>query len=517
MRAKILRFTASTLILGGFLAPMTTLAQNETQHGPGLDSPADGRGDRTRQQPPRGQSGTGSVTQGNGITYHNGPVMHNGVNIYYIWYGDWSKDPTANVILTNFAQTVGGSPYFNINTSYGDTTGNVPNTPNSIRYAGAVSDSGSLGTSLSDSGIWSIVTNAVKTLGADPNGVYFVLTAPYVAETSGFLSQYCGWHNLGYSGSTPIKYAFVGNPAASLGSCAIQSVSPNNDAAADGMVSVLAHELEEAATDPELSAWWDTSGNENADKCAWTFGTTYTTANGSQANMVIGSMNYLIQQNWVNAGGGYCGLSYAAAPGTPDFSLSVSPGSQSVTAGQTTGSYAVTASGTNGWSNTVTYSVTGGLPTGASAVVSGNLITISTGSTTPGGSYNFTISGTDGSLTHTTSATLLVSAPAAPTFNITIPSSSQVIKRPSSGSTSTTFSVAVAATTGYAGTVALSDAGDTTGIAVTVGPASVPGGNGTATLSVTVTSSAKKGSRTLTVTGTDGKSTKSATATVRIN
>jgi hypothetical protein len=279
------------------------------------------------------------------------------------------------------------------------------------------------------------------------------------------------------------------------------------------MASVIAHELEEAATDPELSGWYDSSGAENADKCAWTFGTTYATANGAQANMQIGSMNYLIQQNWVNAGGGYCGLSYV---GTPDFSLSVSPSSQTVTPGQTTGTYTVTASAMNGWSGTVAYAVTG-LPTGASAIVSGSAISISTTSGTPGGSYNFTISGTDGSLTHTTSATLVVSAPAAPTFSISIPSNSQSVKRPTSGSTSATFTVTVAAATGYTGTVSLSGSGDTTGITTVVGPSSVPGGNGNASLTVTVTSSAKKGTRTLTVTGADGTATKSASATVRIN
>jgi len=36
-------------MLGVFLAPMTALAQNEVNHGPGLDTPADGRGNRVRQ------------------------------------------------------------------------------------------------------------------------------------------------------------------------------------------------------------------------------------------------------------------------------------------------------------------------------------------------------------------------------------------------------------------------------------------------------------------------------------
>jgi len=74
------------------------------------------------------------------------------------------------------------------------------------------------------------------------------------------------------------------------------------------MASVIAHELEEAVTDPDLNAWWDTNGAENADKCAWTFGTTYAAPNGSSANMKIGCRDYLIQQNWVNQGSGFCAL-----------------------------------------------------------------------------------------------------------------------------------------------------------------------------------------------------------------
>ncbi len=76
------------------------------------------------------------------------------------------------------------------------------------------------------------------------------------------------------------------------------------------MASVIAHELEEMVTDPNLNAWYDTRGYENADKCAWTFGTVSTASNGSLYNMTLGARQYLIQRNWVNASGGYCALSY---------------------------------------------------------------------------------------------------------------------------------------------------------------------------------------------------------------
>jgi hypothetical protein len=509
-----LRFAAGSWILGALLAPMAGLAQNETNHGPDLGTPADGRGNHTRQMPPRAQAGGGSVVQGNGISYHNGPVMRSGVNIYYIWYGNWAPDPTANAILTDYAANVGGSPYFAINTTYGDTTGNVPNTPQTIKYVSSASDPGTLGTSLNDSSIWTLVTNALNahSLPADPNGVYFVLTAPNVAETSGFLTQYCGWHTYNYYNSTPIKYAFVGNPAAGMSACAAQSTGPNGDAQADAMVSVIAHELEEAASDPQLNAWYDSTGAENADKCAWTFGATYP-ANGAAANMKIGTRDYLIQRNWVNAGGGSCATSYTPAP---DFSISISPGSQTVTSGQTSSNYAVTVTPLNGWSGSVTPSVTGGLPVGASAT-SGNLISVTTLAGTTPGTYNLTISGSDGTLTHTTSAVLVVTAPAAPTFSVSISPSSQSVKRPGNGSVAATYTVTITPTTGYSGNVTLTAGGATTGVALGLNPTSITGGSGTSKLTVTVTSSSKKGNHGLSVSATDGSTTKSASASLMVN
>lgn len=244
----------------------------------------------------------------NGISYHGGPVMTSTKNIYYIWYGTWSTN--AKSILTNLAQTEGGSPYFNINTTYHNGSGTPVS--NSISYQTSTTNNYLQGKSLSDSAIKTIVSNAISSgaLPKDTNGIYFVLTASDVNETSGFCTQYCGWHTHGTISGSDIKYAFIGNPARCLSSCAAQSTSPNGDAGADGAASILAHEMEEAATDPDLNAWYDSRGEENADKCAWTFGTEHTASNGSKYNVTFGSRQYLIQRNWVNASGGYCSMSF---------------------------------------------------------------------------------------------------------------------------------------------------------------------------------------------------------------
>jgi len=243
----------------------------------------------------------------NGINYHGGPVILGTTHVYYIWYGNasWPTN-SANSILTNLAQNIGGSPYFNINTTYYNAS-NVHVT-NAVSYNGSATHSETYGTSLSDNQIEQIVADTNPT---DSNAVYFVLTGPDVTASSGFCTSYCGWHTHATIGGKDIKYAFVGDAASQCpSSCTAQSTSPNGDIGADGMASVLSHELEEAVSDPDLNAWYDRRGQENADKCAWTFGTEYTVSNGSKANMRLGSLDYLIQRNWVNAGGGYCALNY---------------------------------------------------------------------------------------------------------------------------------------------------------------------------------------------------------------
>ena len=254
-------------------------------------------------------NGQAAKTPGNGINYHGGPLILGPTHVYYIWYGNWSGN-SATTILTDLAGNIGGSSYFNINTTYYDGAKN--HVSNAVTYAGSTTDNYSHGTSLSDANIQTIVGNAIGNakLPKDTNGVYFVLTSSDVTASSGFCTQYCGWHTHGSIAGSDIKYSFVGNPDRCPSACAAQTVAPNGNAGADGMASVIAHELEEAVTDPDLNAWYDRRGYENADKCAWTFGTTYTASNGSQANMKLGARDYLIQRNWVNASGGYCALSY---------------------------------------------------------------------------------------------------------------------------------------------------------------------------------------------------------------
>jgi hypothetical protein len=260
-----------------------------------------------------GQAGPNNFAPtGFGIKYHNGPVMTNatGNKVYVIWYGNWAGN-TATTIIPDFLNNLGGSPYFNINTTYSNAAN--AHVVNALTLGGQTSVAYPNGTALSDANIQTIVTNSISSgaLPKDANAIYMVLTSKDVNETSGFCTQYCGWHTHATILGTDIKFSFVGDAARCISGCAAQAVGPNGNAGADGMISVIAHEIEEAVTDPDLNAWYDTAGNENGDKCAWNFGTTSTLASGAKYNQTMGTRNYLIQQNWVNvAPAGKCAKTY---------------------------------------------------------------------------------------------------------------------------------------------------------------------------------------------------------------
>ncbi|HLJ89475.1 MAG TPA: hypothetical protein VKZ53_21880 [Candidatus Angelobacter sp.] len=254
-----------------------------------------------------------AVVQGNGINYHGGAVLHgNPVPIYAIFYGNWTNGTHASDSQTTVnlldallgAGGLGNSGYEKINSTYGDNAANVSG---NLQLSGQVFDTGSQGTSLTNTKLVSIVTRAINngTLPKDPNGVYLVLTSSNVSER-GFCTQFCGFHTTASIGGADIKWAFIGNPDRCPNACEAQTTSPNGDSGADGMADIISHETEEAISDPDLNAWFDANGEENADKCNFNFGPTQTASNGSAFNQTLGGHNWLIQQNWENSRGGGC-------------------------------------------------------------------------------------------------------------------------------------------------------------------------------------------------------------------
>jgi hypothetical protein len=70
------------------------------------------------------------------------------------------------------------------------------------------------------------------------------------------------------------------------GGCDPQSTVSGQSQGLAALANVTGHELSETRSDPNDNAWFDSSGEENGDKCRWTFGGSY---------VLLGSTKWKIQ------------------------------------------------------------------------------------------------------------------------------------------------------------------------------------------------------------------------------
>ncbi|MHB8217896.1 MAG: COG1470 family protein [Candidatus Sulfotelmatobacter sp.] len=205
----------------------------------------------------------------------------------------------------------------------------------------------------------------------------------------------------------------------------------------------------------------------------------------------------------------------------PDFYLTANPGSQTVVQGKST-TYSITVNPVNGYANTVNLTVSG-CPTGgtctlnptslSSPYTTPSTLTVSTSSSTPGGNYTITVSGTDGTLTHTTSVSLVV---ISPDFSIAANTKVETI---ASGA-SAKFGFTLTPVNTFSGNVALTVTGLPPSSTGTFSPNPVAltyPSTGSSTLTVaTKKHKSTPGTYTITVTGTSGAEIHSVTVTLNV-
>jgi hypothetical protein len=194
-----------------------------------------------------------------------------------------------------------------------------------------------------------------------------------------------------------------------------------------------------------------------------------------------------------------------------DFTLAAFPSSETVPQGGST-SYSLTISPSGGFTGQVSLSVSG-LPTGADGTFNPNpstassTLSVSTGASTPAGLYGLTITGVSGSLTHTTTVTLAVSAP--PDFTLSASPASRTV----APGVSTSYSVTINPTNGFAGDVTLSVSGLPTGSSGTFSPNPA---TGSSTLVVMTSLMTPTGTYTLTIAGVSGVLTHTTTVSLTV-
>ena len=278
-------------------------------------------------KPVRGGTGTG-------INYHGGPILvtTNVAAIYWATAPIFIGGPAAgtnnksgssgdNSVVGDFMRGLTGSAYFNINTTYYNAANvRVQNVVNYTQYWANNSvlvpaNNGSTAT-VSDATMISMLQQGfdLGKLAYDPNTLYAIFTPGTVNLGGGFGSQYCAYHtsgNVTIAGQTRVAlYAAMPYNSAYPSGCTSGYPTDDADVGAATEVNTLAHEIEETTTDGYGNAWYDTRGYENADKCAWIWGSILTSGNGGKYNMIVGGHKVLVQQNWKNVSGGGCATSY---------------------------------------------------------------------------------------------------------------------------------------------------------------------------------------------------------------
>ena len=240
---------------------------------------------KVRYHAPRGGGKPGRGGGGSpNMTFHGGPILNTTVVKSVFWGTSWSNSSfTGDKItgLDTFYSGVGGSNYIGTTTEYSGNNGAITR---QVGYQGSVTDtSAAPSRAPSVSAILSEV--AQKITNPVANGYY-----PVYVDTRRGSAGYCAWHSWGTIGGTPVQIAFFFNLDGDAG-CDPQDPTSTHSQGLEALANVTGHELSEAITDPHLDAWYDGSGAENADKCAWTF----------NAPVNLSGTSWKVQGNWSNA------------------------------------------------------------------------------------------------------------------------------------------------------------------------------------------------------------------------
>jgi hypothetical protein len=258
------------------------------------------------------------------LTYQGGPVMHNPTAYAIFWLpqgyhyesGLFASDSNYESLMTRFLEDLNSSSYLSILTQYPDNTVGSPS--DTFYFGGSWIDTTPyvyIGYNLSDFYFPNEIMHAINVNGwpEGANAIYFLFTAENVLPQL-LEAGMCAYHSYFTDPNTGENVVWANIPDIPQPGCELPTPTPNFDQFADSSINLMSHELFESVTDPLISAWIDSNGNEIGDKCAWTFGPQV----GNyllepNADVELNGHYYRVQQEWSNAANG-CTLS-----GPPTF------------------------------------------------------------------------------------------------------------------------------------------------------------------------------------------------------
>ncbi|HKD19058.1 MAG TPA: hypothetical protein VKG23_14490 [Thermoanaerobaculia bacterium] len=225
------------------------------------------------------------------LTYHGGPTITSAKVVSIFWGSAWQVNgsPSALAVsIMDFFNQYGTTGEYNVITQYsGIQESNLGN----AFWIDTVNPSS---TAVTDAMVQAEVIHAFTAGGVaiDASTIYEVfLPNGYYAQIGSATScggphlQFCAYHsNFSYNGND-VKYSSM--PYPSCGGCQWTGWTT-----AQNFDHFACHETREAVTDPDGNAWFDRSGNEADDKCAWS------------PSPFIGAGGFGYQYEWSNANHG---------------------------------------------------------------------------------------------------------------------------------------------------------------------------------------------------------------------
>ena len=223
------------------------------------------------------------------MTNHGGVVMPTATMQPIFWGSSWSGYQGDKITgIDSWYEGYSNSGYAKTSTEYSGTNGFVTPRTSALPH---LTDTSAASGGANSSVILQEVARALTVVGeippTDGSGYY-----PVYTDVPRGSAKYCAYHSSGTIGTSRVQFAFFWKLDADSG-CDPQDISTRHSQGLAALANVTGHELAEAVTDPASpGAWYDGSGSENGDKCAWTFGApSVTFSNGT---------TWKIQGEWSN-------------------------------------------------------------------------------------------------------------------------------------------------------------------------------------------------------------------------
>jgi hypothetical protein len=232
------------------------------------------------------------------MTYHGGKIMPTALIKAIFWGTSWGSYTGDKITgIDSFYTGFSNSNYAKTSDEYTGTNGRVgPSTT----YQGHVIDATAAAGGGSASVILAEVAKVITSPDPSGNGYY-----PVYTDIPRGNAGYCAWHSSGTAHGVVVQFAFFFKLDGDAGCDPVDTSALHSQGLA-ALANVSGHELSEARSDPaNPGAWYDASGAENGDKCAWTFNVPLVTF--SDGN------RWKVQGEWSNA-------AYTAGTGYPNSS-----------------------------------------------------------------------------------------------------------------------------------------------------------------------------------------------------